>query len=198
MGAERLGFGKSHGWVGQALSSCPLSSCVTSDLSPHCKSRTALMRALSSTTTSLSASMRISLIITLIISGWGLRCELWPFPEPWVQGWKGCCPSSSERLGRPGYPRQAHPEAGRMETLWAQLSQRQPPLLKDGHSEGPLSQPESGTRSHDTDYVWLWRRNSPQILSCALFPRSQMLERKGVGPGEEALISFQRGRHHFY
>lgn len=81
------------------------------------------MRALRATTTSLCASMGISLIITLTISGWGLRCELWPFPEAWVQGWKGCCPSSSERLGRPGYPGQAHPEAGRLETLWAQLSQ---------------------------------------------------------------------------
>ena len=156
------------------------------------------MRALSSTTTSLSASMGISLIITLIISGWGLRRELWPFPEPCIQGWKGCCPSSSERLGRLVNPDRPTQRQAGWKHYGPSSAKAQPPLLKDGHSEGPLSQPESGTRSHDTDYVWWWRRNSPQVLRCALFPRSRMLERKGVGPGEEALISFERGRHHFY
>lgn len=122
--------------------------------------------------------MGISLIITLIISDWGLRCELWPFPEPWVQGRKCCCHSSSERLGRPGYPGQAHPEAGRTETLWAQLSQSTASTAEGRPQRGPAWDRDQVTRHRLCVTVEKEFSAGPEMCT---FPKNQNAGEEGGG-----------------
>ena len=172
------------------------------------------MRAVSSTTSHVPSAWLLlcKLLFSLLLYHWWLRSGMWTVAVPRalnLGGPKGWCHSSLAGLWRPGSPeRLTQSQAGWKHLLRTQLDQStasiaegtkaQPPSLKDGHRKGSLSQPESGTMSHDTDHMSWWKRNSLQVLRCGLFPTTQMLTRRGVGPGYKALISFKRGRHHLY